>query len=79
MPTFQYEAMDHTGKEVKEEDEVKGYQRGEDEYIILEDDELENVALDSTKASFWLGPMVHRGRVVGFGRINTRRPGAKER
>jgi DNA end-binding protein Ku len=38
-----------TGKEVKEEDEVKGYQRGEDEYIILEDEELENVALDSTK------------------------------
>jgi DNA end-binding protein Ku len=38
-----------TGKGVKEEDEVKGYQRGEDEYIILEDDELENVALDSTK------------------------------
>jgi non-homologous end joining protein Ku len=38
-----------TGKEVKDEDEVKGYQRGEDEYIILEDEELENVALDSTK------------------------------
>ncbi|WP_105431835.1 MULTISPECIES: Ku protein [Neorhizobium] len=38
-----------TGKEVGQEDEVKGYQRGEDEYIILEDDELENVALDSTK------------------------------
>lgn len=38
-----------TGKEVKEEDEVKGYQRGEDDYIILEEDELENVALDSTK------------------------------
>jgi DNA end-binding protein Ku len=38
-----------TGKEVKEEDEVKGYQRGEDEYIILEDEELENVALESTK------------------------------
>ena len=38
-----------TGKEVKEEDEVKGYQRAEDEYIILEDEELENVALDSTK------------------------------
>lgn len=38
-----------TGKEVNEEDEVKGYQRGEDEYIILEDEELENVALDSTK------------------------------
>ena len=38
-----------TGKEVREEDEVKGYQRCENEYIILEDDELENVALDSTK------------------------------
>lgn len=36
-----------TGKEVK--DEVKGYQRGENDYIILEDEELENVALDSTK------------------------------
>lgn len=38
-----------TGKDVKEDDEVKGYQRGEDEYIILEDDELENVALESTR------------------------------
>ncbi|EJZ18451.1 Ku protein (plasmid) [Rhizobium sp. Pop5] len=37
-----------TGKEVKE-DEVKGYQRGENEYVILEDEELENVALESTK------------------------------
>lgn len=38
-----------TGKDVKEEDEVKGYARGENDYIILEDDELENVALDSTR------------------------------
>jgi DNA end-binding protein Ku len=38
-----------TGKEVKDEDEVKGYQRGENEYIILEDEELENVALESTR------------------------------
>ncbi|MER8446509.1 Ku protein [Mesorhizobium sp. M1066] len=38
-----------TGKEVKGEDEVKGYQRGENDYIILEDEELDNVALDSTK------------------------------
>jgi DNA end-binding protein Ku len=30
---------------VKDEDEVKGYQRGEDEYVMLEDEELENVAL----------------------------------
>ena len=38
-----------TGEEVKEEDEAKGYQRGENDYVILEDEELENVALDSTK------------------------------
>ncbi|WP_244530333.1 Ku protein [Rhizobium sp. NFR07] len=38
-----------TGKEVKDEDEVKGYQRGENDYVMLEDEELENVALDSTK------------------------------
>ncbi|WP_049735293.1 Ku protein [Rhizobium ecuadorense] len=38
-----------TGRAVKEEDEVKGYQRGENEYVMLEDDELENVALESTK------------------------------
>ncbi|UHS59066.1 Ku protein [Agrobacterium vaccinii] len=38
-----------TGKDVKEENEVKGYPRGEDDYMILEDEELENVALDSTR------------------------------
>ncbi|MCM2474372.1 Ku protein [Rhizobium sp. CG5] len=38
-----------TGKAVKEENEVKGYQRGEDDYLILEDDEIDNVALESTK------------------------------
>jgi len=38
-----------TGKSVEDEDEVKGYQRGEDDYVILEDEELENVALESTK------------------------------
>ena len=38
-----------TGKEVKESDEAKGYQRGESDYIILEDEELEKVALESTK------------------------------
>jgi DNA end-binding protein Ku len=37
-----------SGEEVEEEDQVKGYQRGEDEYLVLEDEELENVALDST-------------------------------
>ncbi|MES5100773.1 Ku protein [Agrobacterium sp. BA1120] len=38
-----------TGKDVKEENEVKGYERGENDYVILEDEELENVALDSTR------------------------------
>ena len=38
-----------TGKEVEEEDEAKGYQQGENDYILLEDDELENIALESTK------------------------------
>jgi DNA end-binding protein Ku len=38
-----------TGKPVKEDDEVKGYERGEDEYVMLEDEELESVALESTR------------------------------
>ena len=38
-----------TGKPVDEDDEVKGYPRGEDDYVLLEDDELEAVALDSTR------------------------------
>lgn len=38
-----------TGKPVGEDDEVKGYQRGEDEYVILEDDEIDAVGLQSTR------------------------------
>jgi DNA end-binding protein Ku len=38
-----------TGKPVDEDDEVKGYPRGEDDYVLLEDDELEAVALESTR------------------------------
>ncbi|CAM5774823.1 non-homologous end joining protein Ku [Labrys miyagiensis] len=38
-----------TGKPVAEEDEVKGYPRGEDDYVLLEDEEIEAVALDSTR------------------------------
>jgi DNA end-binding protein Ku len=38
-----------TGKAVSEKDEVKGYQRGEDEYVMLEDDDLDHVALESTR------------------------------
>ena len=38
-----------SGKPVDEDDEVKGYQRGEDEYVLLEDDEIDAVALESTR------------------------------
>lgn len=38
-----------SGDPVREEDEVKGYARGEDDYVLLEDDELDAVALESTR------------------------------
>ena len=38
-----------TGEPVDEDDAIKGYQRGTDEYVALEDEELESVALDSTR------------------------------
>lgn len=38
-----------TGKPVAEDDEAKGYQTGDDSYVILEDDELDTVALESTR------------------------------
>jgi len=38
-----------TGKPVKEGDEAKGYPVGDDEHVILEDEELEAVALESTR------------------------------
>ncbi|VDS09780.1 putative DNA repair protein YkoV [Paracoccus haematequi] len=38
-----------TEKPVREQDEVKGYQRGEDDYVMLEDAEIDAVALDSTR------------------------------
>jgi DNA end-binding protein Ku len=38
-----------TGKEVNTEDQVKGYERGEGDYIILEDEELDAVALESVR------------------------------
>lgn len=39
-----------TGKPLRDKDEAKGYQHGEDQYVILEDDELDAVALDSTRS-----------------------------
>lgn len=38
-----------TGKKVAEEDEVKGYERGEEDYVLLEDEELDAVGLESTR------------------------------
>ncbi|MCQ1781578.1 Ku protein [Neorhizobium galegae] len=38
-----------TGKPVKDENEAKGYARGENDYVILTDDDLDNVALDTVK------------------------------
>jgi DNA end-binding protein Ku len=38
-----------SGKPVDEDDEVKGYERGENQYVMLEDDELDAVALTSTR------------------------------
>jgi DNA end-binding protein Ku len=37
-----------TGKPVESEDEVKGYERGENDHVMLEDEELDAVALETT-------------------------------
>jgi len=38
-----------TGKPVRDENEAKGYARGENDYVILTDDDLDRVALDTVK------------------------------
>ena len=38
-----------TGKPVDEDEEVKGYQRGENDFVMLEEDEIDAVALESTR------------------------------
>ncbi|MBA9032894.1 non-homologous end joining protein Ku [Rhizobium leguminosarum] len=38
-----------TGKPVRDENEAKGYARGENDYVILTDDDLDSVALDTVK------------------------------
>jgi len=38
-----------TGKPVKDQNEAKGYARGENDYVILTDDDLDAVALDTVK------------------------------
>jgi DNA end-binding protein Ku len=44
-----YDVVDaDTGEEVEKEDRVKGYKLDGNDYLLLEDEELENVALEST-------------------------------
>lgn len=38
-----------SGKPVDEDDQVKGFERAEDEYVLFEDDELDDVGLESTR------------------------------
>ena len=38
-----------TGKPVAEDDQARGYPRGEDDFVVLEDEELDAVALESTR------------------------------
>ena len=38
-----------TGKPVDDEDQVKGYEREDGEYVMLEDEELQAVALESAR------------------------------
>jgi DNA end-binding protein Ku len=38
-----------TGKPVDDDQQVKGYEKAEDDYVMLVDDELDEVALDSTR------------------------------
>lgn len=38
-----------TGKTVKDDDIVRGYERSEDDYVLLEDEDLEAVQLESTR------------------------------
>ncbi|MEP9353815.1 Ku protein [Xanthobacter sp. KR7-65] len=38
-----------SGKPVADEDEARGYQTGDDSYVLLEDEDLDSVALESTR------------------------------
>jgi DNA end-binding protein Ku len=38
-----------TGEEVETEEQVKGYAVGKDQYVIVEDDELTGIAIESTR------------------------------
>jgi len=38
-----------TGEAVDDDDQVKGYPKGEDDYVLFEDEEIEDVGLESTR------------------------------
>ena len=38
-----------SGEQVEDEDQVKGYPKGEDDYVLIEDEEFEDVGLESTR------------------------------
>lgn len=38
-----------TGKVVPEEEQIKGYEKGPEEYVMLEDEEIDAIALESTR------------------------------
>ncbi len=37
-----------TGKPVRDEDQVHGFRKGDDAYVVIEDEELDSIALEST-------------------------------
>ena len=47
-----------TRKPVQDDDEVKGYARGENDYVLLTDDELDAVALDPQGVADTLGVLL---------------------
>lgn len=38
-----------SGKPVTEDDEGRGYQTGDDSYVLIEDEEIDDVALETTR------------------------------
>lgn len=51
-----------THKPISDKDQVKGYPRGEDDYVILEDDEIGEVGLESTR-TIDISSFVPRGSI----------------
>ncbi|WHO78359.1 Ku protein [Rhizobium leguminosarum] len=51
-----------THKPVAERDQVKGYPRGEDDYVLLEDEEIEEIGLESTR-TIEIDTFVPRGSI----------------